>query len=82
MFPFLLGAVSAAAELLPTLWLRIAGLAGSVGLAVSWLTLAGRRLFGESWPRAIIKGFAIVAVGFVVDNAMFSTAVFITFNLA
>lgn len=82
VFPLLLAAVSAAADLLPSLWLRIAGLVGSVGLAVSWLTLADRRLFGESWPRAIMKAFAIVAVGFVVDNAMFMTAVFITFNLA
>jgi len=82
VFPLLLAAVSAAADLLPSLWLRIAGLVGSVGLAVGWLTLADRRLFGESWPRAIMKAFAIVAVGFVVDNAMFMTAVFITFNLA
>jgi hypothetical protein len=82
VFPLLLAAVSAAADLLPSLWLRIAGLVGSVGLAVSWLTLADRRLFGESWPRAIMKAFAIVAVGFVVDNAMFMTAVFVTFNLA
>jgi hypothetical protein len=82
VFPFVLAAVSAASELVPPLWLRAAGFAGSAGIAVSWLTLAGRRLFGESWPRAIMKAFAIVAAGFVVDNAMFTAAVFVTFNLA
>jgi hypothetical protein len=82
VFPRLLAAVSSAADLVPSRGLRIVGLVASLGLAVSWLTLADRRLFGESWPRAIMKAFAIVAVGFVVDNAMLTTAVFVTFNLA
>jgi len=82
VFPPLLAVMSAATVLVPSLWLRVAGLVASAGLAVGWLTLADRRLFGESWPHAIMKALAIVAVGFVVDNAMFMTAVFVTFNLA
>ena len=82
VFPFLLAAVSAGAGLVPTFWLRSVGIAGSAGIAVTWLALAGRRLFGETWPRAIMKAFTIVVAGFVVDNAMFAAAVFITFNLA
>ena len=66
---------------MPAPWLRVAGIAASAGMAVGWLALAGRRLFGETRPRAIMKAFAIVAAGFVVDNAMFAAAI-LTFNLA
>jgi len=51
-------------------------------VAVTWLAFASRRLFAERWPIAIAKGMAIVLTGFIIDQAMFVTAVFVTFNLA
>lgn len=82
VFPFLLAAMSAGTGPVPTPWLRIAGIAASAGMAIGWLALAARRLFGETPARAIMKALAIVAAGFVVDNAMFAAAVLITLNLA
>ncbi len=62
--------------------LVVIALASTFTVAVTWLALASRRLFAERWPVAIAKGVAIVLTGFIVDQAMFVTAVFVTFNLA
>ncbi|MEP7327736.1 MAG: DUF3667 domain-containing protein [Betaproteobacteria bacterium] len=62
--------------------LRMLAVVASGTIATSWLALASRRLFNERWPMALVKGAAIVLVGFVIDNAMFLTAVLVTFNLA
>jgi len=62
--------------------LRAAAMAASASLAVTWLALADRRLFAERRAVAILKGAAIVAIGFVIDNAMALAAVMITFNIA
>ncbi len=80
--PVLMALVASLSGHVPTLPLRIAGFVVTAGTAAAWLALAGRRLFASSWPAAIVKAVAIVAVGFVVDNAMFIAALLITFNLA
>ncbi len=61
---------------------RAVGFVTTGAIAVTWLAGAARRLFGESWPWAIGKGVAIVAVGFVLDNLMFVTAMIVTLSIA
>lgn len=79
--PFL-AAMAALMQRVPVPALGYAGLAASAGVAVLWLALANRRLFGETWPRALLKGLLIVAVGTIVDNVMFFTAVTLTLHFA
>ena len=79
--PFL-AAMAALMQRVPIPALGYAGLAASAGVAVLWLALASRRLFAESWPRALSKGLLIVVIGTIVDNVMFFTAVTLTLHFA
>lgn len=80
--PALMIVVHSLSSLVNAQALRLAAMAASMVGVTTWLALAGRRLFAERWTVAIAKGVAVVVLGFFIDQAMFITAVFVTFNLA
>jgi hypothetical protein len=80
--PALMIAVHSLSGLVGKQVLQFAAMIASAVGVVTWLALASRRLFAERWAVAIAKGVAVLVLGFFIDQAMFITAVFVTFNLA
>ena len=80
--PLIMIATHFLADVVPVAPLRVAAIAATAVAALTWLTFAARRLFAEPWAWAIGKSLVVLALGFVIDQAMFLSAMLLTFNLA